>query len=341
MVIEKPILKIVRDFNFRDAVGFLFSGVLLWYMFYKSGLRLSDIKLKGDQWYYFGGAIAVFVFSLWLYSLRAKLIWVTEAKKGIKLETYSSLILGNFYNCLLPGNLGEGVRASHFSRKNKITFSCSLSAIITEKWLDAQVFGALVSLLFCIKPFYKHVISYALAYVAITVLFLSVIHLALRRNPRLEKNLWFLVLYLGKTGRFLYKLYYHTDQHLKEMSKNAVVRSYVLYFGLIFFLNVLQFYFLEQAAGVCAPIAGMYSSFLISLSMMIIAFIPSAPSNIGVLHYGVYSALILVSYQYGTHPSSADLQSFALFSVYAHLSFLLPEIMMGSIFMIKEKKALF
>lgn len=333
--------ELFRKFTVRDLLGYCISALLLWYTFHKSGLHLSDIRLKGDQWYFFAAAIAVFIFSLWLYSLRAKLIWVDETKKGITLHTYSSLILGNFYNCILPGNLGEGVRALHFSRKNGVTFSRSLAAIITEKWLDAQVFGVLVVLLFITKPFMSHFISYCLAYMALIILVLSIIHLFMRRYRKVEKRLWRFVLYLKVVGKFFFKLYYHTNQHLSNMKRNGAISSYILFFGLIFMLNVLQFFFLQKAAGISTPVAGFYSSFLISLSMMIIAFIPSAPSNIGVLHYGVYSALILAARQYGIEPNAPELQSYALFAIYVHLSFLLPEVTLGTIYLFKERKALF
>jgi uncharacterized protein (TIRG00374 family) len=331
----------VQKFYVRDILGYSISAVFLWYTFYKSGLHLSDIRLNGAEWWYFLAAILVFVFSLWLYSLRAKLIWINEKKRAADITTYSSLILGNFYNCLLPGNLGEGVRAAHFSRKNNITFSCSLSGTITEKWLDAQVFGILVVLSFIIKPFVNHFVAYSLIYTALAILILSMLHSLMRRNRQVERRLWLFALLFRRVGKFFFKLYYHTNEHLNNMRRQKTIIPYIIYFGLIFILNVVQFFLLQKAAGVSMPVAGIYSSFLVSMSMMIIAFIPSAPSNIGVLHYGIYSAMILAARQYGVNTSPADLQSYALFAIYVHLSFLIPELNIGTFYMIKERKVLF
>ncbi len=333
--------KIRYRIGVRDLAGYGISGVLLWYTFHQSGLRLSDIRMSGVQWLYFAAAVGVFVFSLWLYGVRARVVWAGDVAGGRNISTYSSLILGNFYNCLLPGNLGEAVRALHFSRKNGITFSRSLAATVTEKWLDAQVFAVLVLVLFLIKPFVQDIICYALAYTALAVAVLTVVHQLMLRYERVERGLWSIVLRLGRAGRFLYRLYYHTNEHLRTMQRYKAIKTYILFFFLIFGLNVLQFLLLEYAAGVSHPVAGMYSSYLIALSMMIIAFIPSAPSNIGVLHYGVYSAMILAGRQYGIVEAPQGLEAYALFSVYAHLSFLIPEVAIGTWYMIRERKFLF
>jgi uncharacterized protein (TIRG00374 family) len=333
--------KLLRKFTVRDLLGYSISALLLWYTFYKSGLRLSDIRLQGDQWYYFIAAIALFISSLSFYAIRAKLIWVNKANKAVVLDTYASLILGNFYNCLLPGNLGEGVRASHFSRKNGVTFSRALAATITEKWLDSQAFAILIAILFIIKPVINHYISYALLYTAIIVLILSIVHLLLLKNNQAAKKFWRFAMIFKGIGKFLFRLYSHTIDHLNNMKSNQAINPFFLLFAVVFIFNLMQFYLLQKAAGVSVPVAGLYSSLLVSLSMMIIAFIPSAPSNIGVLHYGVYSTLILAAKQYGITPSAQELQSYALFAVYVHLSFLIPELTIGTIFMLKERKNLF
>ena len=333
--------KLFRKFTARDLLGYSISGLLLWYTFYKSGLQISDIRLQGSQWFYFIASIALFICSLSFYAIRAKLIWVNKDRKANVVDTYASLVLGNFYNCLLPGNLGEGVRASHFSRKNGVTFSRSLAATITEKWLDSQAFAVLIAILFIIKPFTNHYISYALLYTAIIVLLLSTVHILLLKNDQVTKRLWRIVMHLRGIGKLLFRLYRHTIDHLNNMKANRTIYSFFLLFAVLFLLNMMQFYFLQKAAGVSIPIAGLYTSFLVSLSMMIIAFIPSAPSNIGVLHYGVYSTLILAAKQYGITPSAAELQSYALFAIYVHLSFLLPEVTLGIIYLLKERNALF
>jgi hypothetical protein len=122
------------------------------------------------------------------------------------------------------------------------------------------------------------------------------------------------------------------------MHHNKSLYYFIFYFIAIFFLNGCQFYFIELAAGIEAPVAGFRSAFLISLSMMIIAFIPAAPSGVGVVHYGLYLVLLLVAGQYGIAQSGLTLKSYALFGVYAHLSFLIPEIALGLVVLWRERR---
>ncbi len=332
---------VTKHVNFKTVLGFSISAILLWLTFYNSGLHLKDVRLNGEQVYYFAAAIVVFIFSVWFYSVRAKLFWINSQKNQTSIHAYDSLILGNFYNCLLPGNLGEAVRAWHFSRKNKVTFSRSLAAIIAEKWIDAQMFVALAILLYLFKPFVSHYILYSIFLTASIVVLLSATYTFLRRNNAAERKIWRLIFRLQKTGRVLYRLYSHTGTHIDGIKTNRCITKYVFLCCIVFFLNLLQFFFLLKAAGVAEPVCSFYTAFLVVASMMIIAFVPSAPSNIGVLHYGLYSALILAAYQYGLSPDNKSLQSFALFGIYVHLSYIIPEVLLGTLFVIKERKIIF
>jgi hypothetical protein len=116
---------------------------------------------------------------------------------------------------------------------------------------------------------------------------------------------------------------------------------YFLLCAVFFFLNILQFLLLMKVAGVAEPVAGLYSSFLIAMSIMIIAIIPSAPSNIGVMHYGIYATLILAANQYGLSSDGPSLKSYALFAIYLHLSYVIPEVVLGIIFVVKERRLMF
>ena len=327
--------------RFRSIIGFGISALLFFFTIQKSGLRVSDIKLNSSQALYFTSAIFVFIFSLWLYSLRAGLIWKGQTNGDKSIQTYRSLLLGNFYNCILPGNLGEGVRAWHFSRKNNKSFSSSLAGIVTEKWLDAQVFAVLIGIYFLFSNPTFNFITYSLFYTAAAIVLMSALHFFMLRNKKLERLLWSWVLRLKVVGRFLYRLYLQTNNHLIRMKKVNANWGFVFYFILIFSLNVIQFYLLEKAAGIEFPVAGFHSAYLVSLSMMIIAFIPSAPGSIGVLHFGVYSVLYYSATEFGVLINSLATQQFALFSIYAHLSFLIPESILGGFVLFIERREIF
>lgn len=327
--------------NLGILLSFCISGVLLWLTIKSSGLVLQKLALSGTQLAYFAAAVFSFVLATWVQSVRAKLFWVSDRRRFKDIHAYKSLVVGNFYICLLPGNLGEGMRAWHFSKKNKVPFSRSLAAVLAEKWIDAQAFVLLALILFSMKAFYRHYISYAIAGTAIVVMVLSVIYTLMRRYRHLEKALWGVVLMLKKPGRFLYRLYWHTICHLSNVRKQGHIGGYVLLCLIIISLNLLQFYLLLKCAGITGDECSFYTAFLAATSMMIIAFVPSAPSNVGVLHYGIYSVLLMAAAQYNYKPGSMDLQNYALYAVYLHLSLVMPEIVIGAVVLVLERKIMF
>ena len=330
-----------QSINFKTFAGFSISGILLFITFRNSGLQLQDLHLSSTEWFYFIAAIVVFVFATWLQSFRSKLLWIRGDEALSDIHTYRSLIIGNFYNCLLPGNLGEGVRAWHFSRKNSKPISNALAGIVTEKWTDAQMFVPVSLVLLSMKPFVGHYILYAICFTSLLVVVLTIIYTIMRYNRRAEKSAWQLVLLLKKTGRFLYRVYYHTNALLSNLKRNKVLLPYLVLCFAFFILNITQFYFLLKAAGVQYPVDGIYSAYLTALSIMIIVIVPSAPSNVGVLHYGLYSTLVLAAQQYGVHPTAAHLKSYAFFGVLVHLSYFIPEILLGVVFVVKERETIF
>lgn len=332
---------LIKNVNFKTFLGFSISAVLLSFTFYKSGLQLKNLSLNRIEWFYFGSAVSIFILTTFIQSFRTKLLWLNETIKLKDIKTYDSLIIGNFYNCLLPGNLGEGVRAWHFSSKNKKPLSGSLAMVVTEKWIDAQIFAPVSLILLAIKPFISHYILYAIAYTSAIILTLMIVYGLMRHYKYVEKRIWLFVLSFRKSGRFLFKVYCHANRQLDNLKESGLWMYYFLLCAVFFFLNILQFLLLMKVAGIAEPVAGLYSSFLIAMSIMIIAIIPSAPSNIGVMHYGIYATLILAANQYGLSSDGPSLKSYALFAIYLHLSYVIPEVVLGIIFVVKERRLMF
>jgi uncharacterized protein (TIRG00374 family) len=341
LFVFKDIL-VFESLNLRTIAGFVISGFLLWLTFHQSGLQLNELALHGKQWIYFLLSIGIFTTSVWFYALRANLIWKGTVKNdNVEGDIYKSMLVGNFYNCLLPGNLGDVMRGWHFARKQQLPITKSMASIITEKWIDAQIFIVSAFGLYLLMPLTSHYILYSIFLTASVAMVLVIIYQVLKRNRSFEKQLWMLILRLKKTGRVLYRLYMHTRIHLNNLHRNKQIGRYIFLCVSVACLNLTQFFFLLKAAGVSAPITSLYTSYLVSMSMMIIAFIPAAPGNIGVIHYGLYSVLILAATQYGINPSGHDLQHYALFGVYVHLSYVIPDVLIGAIVVIIERKSLF
>ena len=325
----------------RSILGFGVSGILLWLTFYKSGLKLRDLNMDRTELCDFALADIFFLISVWVYSLRAKLFWLSDRKGFKDIYSFESIVIGNFYNCLLPGNLGDGVRAWHFSKKNQVPFLQSLSPIFAEKWLDAQYFILLTIGLLLARPFVENYVLYAIVYTAAGAAGLLMVYGLMRFNRRFERMMLKTALLFKGAGKVVLRIYWFTTRSIDGLRKRKLVAGYFLLCACVYVLNVLQFFYLLKSAGVSGVEGGVYSAYLCAMSMMIIAFIPSAPGNIGVLHYGLYSALILAAIQSGIHPDELRLQSYARFAVYVHLSYIIPEILIGAVFVVKERRLMF
>lgn len=334
-------LAISDKFSLRSIPGFAISAVLLWLAIHQSGLELRSIRMSVTEATYFAGSIFAFVLATWFQSMRAKIVWLKRGSDWQEPATFSSLSIGNFYNCVLPGNLGDAVRAWHFSRRQRIPFASAVASIITEKWLDAQMFVIIACILFAISPFTGDYIFLAIYYTALAAVLLGTLYLLMLRYVLLEKFLWRIVCTLRRPGRFLYRIYKYASWQMAGIRQNGFVTAYLFFCVGAFLLNVLQFFLLLKAAGISGPVASVYTAYLTAVSMMIIAFIPSAPSNVGVLHYGLYLVLILAAKIHGAATDHAVLQSYALFGIYTHLSFLVPEVVVGGICLLWDGQYLY
>lgn len=328
-------------FNLRSVLGFIISGVLLWLAIHQSGLELRSIHMSMTEGIYFAGSMFAFVLATWFQSMRAKIVWLKRGANWKEPATFSSLSIGNFYNCVLPGNLGDAVRAWHFARRQRIPFASSLASIITEKWLDAQMFVVISVILFMISPLSGDYIFLAIYYTATVAALLGILYLLMLRYVLLEKALWRIVVALRRPGRFLYRIYKYASWQMSGIRQHGFVGAYLFFCSGAFLLNVAQFFLLLKAAGISGPVASVYTAYLTAVSMMIIAFIPSAPSNVGVLHYGLYLVLILAAKINGAGTEHAALQSYALFGIYTHLSFLVPEVVVGGVFLLRDGRYLY
>lgn len=325
----------------RTILGFFLSSALLWVTIKKSNLHIETLYLNKMQWIYFGCACVLFVVAVFLLALRAKLIWIDQIKNNSSFKTFEALCIGNFYNCVLPGNLGEGVRAYYFSRLHHLPFTFSLATIFTEKWIDAQLFVGLALILFATKPITLNLTTYIIVNTAVVVYIAGIAYYAMRTFRPLEIRVWHTLFLAGRAGKYLYRIYWNVNFQISVLKRKRNLSKFVILSLSIFSINTLQFYTLMQVAGIDYPVGSIYSAYFIAVSMIIIMFVPSAPSSIGVLHYGIYSVLVFIETQCNVLPTADGLQKYAMYAVYLHLSCFLPEVLIGIYYIIKEQDLLF
>jgi uncharacterized protein (TIRG00374 family) len=319
----------------KTVAVFIISGVLFYYTIQNSGLQWSNLLLNKIQWFWLSTSMIVFLFTVWVQSVRIRVPWKSYFKKSAP-DTFNGLMIGHFYNGLLPGNAGEALRAWHFSRKNKISFIRALASQGVEKYVDASNFILYtLILLFLVRDTTLHFRVAGLVCVAVTGVFL--LYLLIIFSKKTDRVLLGFLINFFATGKMLYKLHYHIKSFLMVLSSRQII-SYLLLGYFMFALNVLQYYIIFLVADVPPELATVSNGFLVAVAMVIVYIIPSAPGNTGVIHYGVYSMLLLLAKEKGMTESPELTQSLAAYTIYLHLSYFIPEVFAGAFTVIKERK---
>jgi uncharacterized protein (TIRG00374 family) len=326
----------VNNFSWRDVLGFGLSVGLFWLTWQQSGIAEKGLVFSSKDGWWLVCAIVAFLISLGVHVMRAHLLWrgrVDVTHKAIA----KSLFIGNFFNVVLPGNLGEGVRAWHFHRTAQVGFWKSVASIITEKFVDAQLYALALILLFGMwYVAWSEPVFWVLVIVWCGILGVNIVLLLLQVKPRWEKKLWSFV--PGKKVRnSLFKTYRHLFFHLRHLNDGNRLWLFAVLGYVLLSLSVVQYYFVLQAAGLGSAMNNFSVCFLIAMVMVVINVTPSAPGSAGVVHYGIFATLTIAAKLLVLPQQSA---SFAMAGVYLHFSYFIPETIIGAWLVWRERSVL-
>jgi uncharacterized protein (TIRG00374 family) len=322
--------------KWRDIVGFIISGGLLWLTWYQSGIKLSQISFSATTVGLLSYAMLAFLFTLVVHIFKASLLWKSNAlARPSAIAT--SLFIGNFFNVVLPGNLGEAIRAWHFHLKCRVSIWQSTAGIIAEKFVDANLFITAIILFFSIWPNSLQQPKFLwLIMLLLGVIFVDIILYILIKKPRAAKIIWRLTpsKWLRKQ---LYKTFRCFVHHFENLQKNGHLWTFSSLGYLMFLLNMVQYYLVFRAAGVSTALNTPLTLFLVSLVMVVINVTPSAPGSAGVVHYGIFATLMLTAEL--SHLQQQPIE-FAMAGMLLHLSYFIPESCIGAYYIWRERDTL-
>lgn len=139
-------------------VGGLVSGAALYFVF--RNIRFDDLTaaLGSFNLVWLIPSLILFYWSMYLRG--ARWAWLFERPHELNgRRLFRPLMIGFGFNCILPGRVGEPMRAYSVSRSEKTTFAAALATIVTERIFDAAtLLGFLaisLSLLPEIDPLFK------------------------------------------------------------------------------------------------------------------------------------------------------------------------------------------
>jgi glycosyltransferase 2 family protein len=132
-------------------VGGLISGAALYLVF--RDVRFDELMfaLRSFETIWLIPSLLLFYWSMYLRGSRWA--WFFEQPNELNgRRLFPPLMIGFAFNCILPGRVGEPVRAFSVSRREKVGFPSALATILTERIFDAATLFAFLAISLAMLP---------------------------------------------------------------------------------------------------------------------------------------------------------------------------------------------
>lgn len=245
---------------FLLALKLTVSTALLYTVLSRTGPKQVFSILKGVNLYAFISAILIYIFSLFISSLRWKLL--LPGILGIK-KLFSLYMIGSLFNAILPGLIGgDAVKAFYLYRAIG-RGSLTLSSIFMDRYLGFVMLIAICAIAFPFGYFYFHnsPIAWMLPIIVSAFIIASLLIFGLR---------------LGKRIKIVSECYdyFHSYRNQKGIIAKALFIS-----ALVQLLGILAVYILALGLGEHVP----FLACLVFLPLIIMfTTLPVSISGIGV-----------------------------------------------------------
>jgi len=326
--------------KWQDFVGLVISGGFLYATLRQTSDSLWHTSLTKEQWLLSiaAGLCTIAVMVIQAYRMRwflAPAPWRIEQISG-----FPSVNIGNFYNGVLPGNVGELIRTHHFARKNQIPFSTAMGCWIGEKFIDGMLMALFCIVLFLTPEFDVSVLRWIILVPITSAIFcLAFIKLSYRWPSIIRKLFTFIP--TRKLGVTLFKSFLQFKYRLLSVSGRFRLAIFIFCALCMAAFNAAGFTVNLLAAGVPTELICVNSLFVLMILMAVVYFIPSAPSSVGVMHYGVYTSLVLLAEMEDLILTPELKDSFVLAAIFFHATYFIPEVFLGFIYLIRERRLVF
>jgi glycosyltransferase 2 family protein len=310
----------MKKHKILTIAGFIISILLLYF-------SLKDIKFheiieilkKADLKLIFIPTVFIF-FSATLSAFK----WSRIAGKNVRLQdTFIALIIGLFFNNVLPARIGEIVKGYVLSKKTGISFTFGLSTVLIDRFFDLAGL-LLIVLIFFPKQSLPPMVSQGLFILVILLITCMAIFIIISREK-----------IISAVANMLYKIkkpiFLRFAQRLIEIGEN--IRRINSPLNIIFYVAIsflqwlgmsIALYFAALTLNVSVEF--IYIPFICALLNMGLT-IPSSPGYVG-----VYQFLLIYILSIFNVPKQ---EGFAV-SILFHASWYIPYNILGFIFLMKE-----
>ena len=308
----------------KFSIGLLFSIIGLVYAFQQFNWIEFIDSLRGVNYWYLIGVMALQLVAVWLRALRWK--WLLTPIKEVSLRTtFDATIIGYFGNSVLPVRMGELLRAYIVANESTLSVAQVVGSLIVERMLD--VLGVVIfALIFLFNFDIINIPNWFILSIVLTTIVLFGILFLISSN----KINWSFIkrrkhLFGSKIGLKIYGILKNIVSGLSVINhapnKIGVYGFILVLWGLYY----LSFIFIVQSVNL--GLNWVDSGVLFILLSLAIS-IPAAPGYIGTYHATCVGALTTI-YNIGLGESQA-------FAVLAHAMMFVPIVIIGSIFFLKN-----
>jgi uncharacterized protein (TIRG00374 family) len=310
----------------------LFFLVLLAVKFSAAGWASAFVSLQQVDILLFLTGILLMIFSAWLQAVRWRLILLPL---GIftSLEIFRSVVIGHWFNLLLPLRLGEIARPYHFSRTHRLNFTTILASTIIERLLD--LIAVLTLAWICILIFsITNAFYYALTGSAIYILILSLIIFFVRRRDKLHDIINCVPVKKLKDWGLRYESDFFSGLALVN-NFNRII-TVALATLPIWIVNILAYWILIKSCRLPNPISTLGAGLSVTLASAVGHAIPSTGTGLGVINYGVVLALTEFARSVSFNFSLAEV-SILRASIVVYIAAIIPDLFIGGYFYWRDR----
>ncbi|MEK6672093.1 MAG: lysylphosphatidylglycerol synthase transmembrane domain-containing protein [Nitrospirota bacterium] len=263
------------------------SGSLLYYVISKTGLGKIASTLGGINIGSFLVAVVLYLFAIYLSSIRWGLLMSDRPRKK---QLFSLYLIGSFFNIFLPGTIGGDAVKAYYLYKERGNSSAVIASVFMDRYIGfaALAFIGIAAFPFGFSYFRGSFIEWILPLMVLSFISGSFIVFGLR---------------LGQRIRFLSGLYEYFSLYMKK--RTVLFKTFLLSLA-VQTTGVLAVYTLSKGLNMQLPLLPLFI-FIPVISAM--TTIPISISGLGVRE----ASFVLLFAYLGLSPSEATALSLSWF----------------------------
>jgi len=263
------------------------SSGLLYLVLSKTGTEKVLSIIKTVNPFAFVSAILIYIFSIYVSTMRWQLLLTEKVKKS---RLFSLYLMGSFFSTFLPGIVGGDAVKSYYLYKETNKGSLSLASVFMDRFIGfiSLMTIGLIAYVLGFKYVRRTIIEWLLPVMVLSFLTVSFVIFGFRLGKKIKM--------LSEFYEYFYEYRNKRNIIIKTLGLSAIIQA----------LNIISVYIISLGIGQNIPLHYFFIFFPIIVT---IASLPISISGIGVRE----GAFVLLFGIIGISPEMATAMSFTWF----------------------------